>query len=235
MQREAAYEAPAAEHLPRQAMPSTFLGRLSSSERARLLSSLSPGVSAAVIEHLEHLTMTPARQSEATRQCASFATCDASDTADAPNAPPPPPTLSCHPTCSTNPVDPVAALYREMAVSAPPTPPVQPSHVPPAPLAMLAPPAPLISSELPLSRPTPRHLAPAPLPSASAAISCAADRHPRPAGYPAGHAGSPEASSSPPLQACTPGEESAALMQSPPAFGPPHAKLLSRGQLQLLL
>ena len=201
-------------------VPSTFLGRLSSIERARLLNSLSPGVGAAVIEHLKHLTMTPARQSEATSKCDRLdGTCDASDASDAPNAPPPS-ALPCHPTCSTDPVDPVAELYRQMAAAAPvpPTPSVQASHVPPAPLAMLAP---LVSSELPLSRPTPRRLAPARPPT---------DRHPRPAG----DAGSPEASSGPPVQACTPREESAALMQAA-AFGPPHAKLLSRGQMQLLL
>lgn len=189
-------------------MPSTFLGRLSPSERARLLSSLSPGVGAAVVEHLKHMTLTPARHSEATRQCASFdAGPDASDTSDAPNAPPPP-ARPCHPTCST---DPLAELYRQMAAAAPvpPTPSVQPSHVPPAPLAMLAP--------LGHTRP------------AGDAGYSAGD-----AGYPAGDAGSPEASSGPPVQACTPREESAAIMQAP-ACGPPHAKLLSRGQMQLLL
>ena len=48
--------------------PSTFLEGLSSSERWRLLSALSPGVGAAVIEHLEHLTITPARRSEVPSQ-----------------------------------------------------------------------------------------------------------------------------------------------------------------------
>lgn len=175
--------APTAQHLVgRLDLPtaSTFLGRLSSSERAQLLSSLSPCVGAAVIAHLEHLAITPARQSEATHDFDTFDT-----TSDASKAPPS--GRPCHPTCS---IDPGAALYRQMAAGAavPPMLSVQQSH---------APPAPLICNELPLSRPTPRRVAPAPPPS---------DSQPRPAGG----AANPEVSSGTPVQACTPREQSTA-------------------------
>ena len=130
--REAASSSDRA-HVPTH-MTSTFLGRLSPSERERLLSSLSPDASAAVVAHLKHLSMTD-HQSEATR---FDVTSDASDASDAPNAPPPLP-LPREPPCSTDPVDAVAELYRQMAE---PTPPVQPARVPPAPSAVLDPLAP---------------------------------------------------------------------------------------------
>ena len=62
-------------------MTSTFLGRLSPSERERLLSSLSPDVSAAVVAHLKHLSMTD-HQSEATRFDVTSDASDASDASD---------------------------------------------------------------------------------------------------------------------------------------------------------
>ena len=205
-------------------MASTFLGRLSPSERERLLSSLSPDVSAAVVAHLKHLSMTPDHQSEATR---FDVTSDASDASDAPNAPPPLP-LPREPPCSTDPVDAVSELYRQMAE---PTPPVQPARVPPAPSAVLDPLAPPVSRELPISRPAPRRLAPAqPGPLAPTDQQRPTDRHPRravDAGCAAGEAVGPGAGSSPPVPSCTPRQEPAALAHAP-AMGPPHARLLSQ-------